>query len=125
MIYIRLSSAEFLELLQDIGAHGFRDAIHFSMPMREASRLSLKGFHLLHREASEAQLSTGTGIALNHSVINRTLRAMGAHVAMNNAEQVSVDKVVHEQPKLRLRARSLRNAPVHLLQRAHFRRLAG
>ena len=93
--------------------------------MREASRLSLKGFHLMHREASEAQLSTGTGIVLNHSVINRAWRTMGAHVAMNNAEQVSVDKVVHEQPKLRLRARSLRNAPVHLLQRAHFRRLAG
>ena len=95
------------------------------MPVREASRLSLKWFHLLHREASEAQLSTGTDIVLNHSVINRCLRAMGAHVAVNNAEQVSVDKVVHEQPKFRLRARSLRNAPVHLLQRAHFRRLAG
>lgn len=95
------------------------------MPVREASRLSLKGFHLLHREAREAQLSTGTDIVLNQFVINGTLRAMGAHVAVNNAEQVSVDKVVHEQPKFRLRARSLRNAPVHLLQRAHFRRLAG
>ena len=95
------------------------------MPVREASRLSLKWFHLLHREASEAQLSTGTGIVLNHAVINGALRAMGAHVAVNNAEQVSVDKVVHEQPKCRLRAGSLRNAPVHLLQRAHFRRLAG
>ena len=95
------------------------------MPVREASRLSLKGFHLLQREASEAQLSTGTDIVLNHPVVNRCLRAMGAHVAVNNAEQVSVDEVVHEQPKIRRRARSLRNSPVHLLQRAHFRRLAG
>ena len=93
--------------------------------MRETSRLSLKRFHLLHREASESHLSTGTDIVLNHSVINKCLRAMGAHVAVNNAEQVSVDKVVHGQPKFRLRAGSLRNAPVHLLQRAHFRRLAG
>ena len=93
--------------------------------MRETSRLSLKRFHLLHREASESQLSTGTDIVLNQSVIKRSLRVIGAHVAVNHAEQVSVDKVVHEQPKFRLRARSLRNAPVHLLQRAHFRRLAG
>ena len=95
------------------------------MPVREASRLSLKWFHLLHREASEAQLSTRADIILKHSELYGTCCAMGAHVAVNNAEQVSVDKVVHEQPKFRLRARSLRNAPVHLLQRAHFRRLAG
>ena len=95
------------------------------MPVREASRLSFKGFHLLHREASEAQLSTGTDIVLNQFVINRSSCVMGAHVAVNNAEQVSVDKGVHEQPTFRLRVRSLRNAPVHLLQRAHFRRLAG
>ena len=93
--------------------------------MRETSRLNLKRFHLLRREASESQLSTGTDIVLNQFVIKRVLRAMGAHVAVNNAEQVSVDKVVHEQPATRLRTRSLRNAPVHLLQRAHFKRLAG
>ena len=105
-VRFRLSSTEVMELSQHLWAQRLWHTIYFSVSVREATRLRVKGLHLIESESSQTRFSARAEVILHDDVL-LNMPCVAANIGISDGQEISVHEVVHEQKELGLCSRTL------------------